>query len=318
MWHPASQQQEQLCVRLKKVACRNPPKRYGDGATALFWVDCWIDGMAIETLTPNLIRAVPPRFRRRSVRDGLHNRTWVSDIRGALTETMVVEYVELWERIRHVSLSVGVPDSFRWRFEPVGTYSSSSAYCACFVGSTLFLGAKFIWKAKVPPKVKFFVWLAAQDRCWTAERRYRRGLQEDDECALCDQESETIVHLLLLCSFSKHVWFLVFGRLGWHSLTPELGDEIMVWWSRIRKRLPKELRKGCDALVLLVLWMIWKERNSRVFDRGGASPQLLVSKLLAKANLWELAGFNALPSLAPLAASMGAVIPSGSQIFYVM
>ncbi|WVZ94534.1 hypothetical protein U9M48_040415, partial [Paspalum notatum var. saurae] len=176
----------------------------GDGSTVLFWVDHWLDGFSMDVLAPNLLRAVPPRFRSRTIRDGLANRTWISDIRGTLDATMVVEYVEVWERIQTVSLSEGVPDSFHWRWTTDGVYSSASAYQACFNGSMFFLGAKFLWKANVPPKVKFFAWLAAQDRCWTAERCRRRGLQDFDDCALCVQEVESINHLLMQCSYARH------------------------------------------------------------------------------------------------------------------
>ncbi|WVZ85370.1 hypothetical protein U9M48_032307, partial [Paspalum notatum var. saurae] len=220
----------------------------GDGSTALFWVDSWLDGMAIETIAPNLLRAVPPRFRSRSVKEGLAHRTWIKDIRGTLTEIMVVEYVEVWERVRFVTLTEGVQDSFRWRWEPDGAYSSSSAYRACFLGSTVFLGAKFIWKAKVPPKVKFFAWLAAHDRCWTDERRHRHGLQYNDLCALCDQEAESINHLLLQCSFSREVWFLVFQLLSWQVLTPGSDDQFLDWWASTRSRVDGSLRKGFDAV----------------------------------------------------------------------
>uniref|UniRef100_A0A453EV98 Reverse transcriptase zinc-binding domain-containing protein n=1 Tax=Aegilops tauschii subsp. strangulata TaxID=200361 RepID=A0A453EV98_AEGTS len=29
---------------------------------------------------------------------------------------------------------------------------------------------KYIWKSWAPPRVRFFHWLADQDRCWTADR----------------------------------------------------------------------------------------------------------------------------------------------------
>lgn len=37
----------------------------------------------------------------------------------------------------------------------------------------------------MPPKVRYFYWLVLHDRCWTAARRKRRGLQDSDDCALC-------------------------------------------------------------------------------------------------------------------------------------
>ncbi|WVZ54860.1 hypothetical protein U9M48_005604 [Paspalum notatum var. saurae] len=131
--------------------------------------------MAIETFAPNLVTAVPARYRSRTVKDGLTDRAWIKDIRGSLTDIMVVEYLEVWRKVRQVTLTEGVQDIFRWRWEADGVYSSASAYKACFLGSTLFPGAKIIWRAKAPPKAKFFAWLAALDRCWTGERRHRQG-----------------------------------------------------------------------------------------------------------------------------------------------
>ncbi|WVZ78989.1 LOW QUALITY PROTEIN: hypothetical protein U9M48_026623, partial [Paspalum notatum var. saurae] len=257
----------------------------GNGSTALFWVDNWLDGLPLEAIAPNLVKAVPTRFRSRTVREGLLNRAWISDIRGTLTEAMVIEYVEVWEKVQQVTLNEAAQDRFRWRWESDGVYSSASAYRACFMGSIRFLGAKFIWKAKVPPKVKFFAWLAAQDRCWTSERRRRHGLQDDDQCALCDQEVESINHLLLQCSFSRH-------------------------WALVRKRTAKEFRHGLDAVIILVCWLLWKERNARVFDARASSPHEVLSKILDEARLWDLAGFRAFASLIEL-------LPSFLDTFFV-
>ena len=68
-------------------------------------------------------------------------------------------------------------------------------------------GAKLLRRTRAPAKCKFFIWLVLHDRCWTAARRKRHGLQDDDACALCTQSSETVDHLLLTCPFSREVWF---------------------------------------------------------------------------------------------------------------
>ena len=82
-------------------------------------------------------------------------------------------------------------DRFIWRWTADGSYSASSAYRAFFIGMTSLIGAKELWKAWAPPKCKFFFWLLLHNRLWTAARRKWRGLQDDDVCALCDQEQET-------------------------------------------------------------------------------------------------------------------------------
>jgi hypothetical protein len=46
----------------------------------------------------------------------------------------------------------------------------SLAYRSFFIGRTTLKGAKEVWRAAVPPKVKFFFWLALHGHLWTAER----------------------------------------------------------------------------------------------------------------------------------------------------
>jgi hypothetical protein len=43
------------------------------------------------------------------------------------------------------------------------------------------------------------LWLAAHNKCWAADRLAKRGLSHPDKCLLCDQEEETINHLLVSC-----------------------------------------------------------------------------------------------------------------------
>jgi hypothetical protein len=45
----------------------------------------------------------------------------------------------------------------------------------------------------------FFIWLVAQNRCWTADRLAKRGLNHPNKCPLCDQNAESINHLLVSC-----------------------------------------------------------------------------------------------------------------------
>lgn len=74
----------------------------------------------------------------------------------------------LWQAIQHFALSAE-PDRLLWRWTASGIYTVQSCYTATFLGSTRCPSWKLIWKGWAPPRVKFFHWLANQDRCWTAE-----------------------------------------------------------------------------------------------------------------------------------------------------
>ena len=91
----------------------------------------------------------------------------------------------------------GVDDQHIWIPSSTGVFSTKSAYRCFFVGAIDFEPWQEIWKTWAPPPCKFFIWLAVLNHCWTADRLARRGLQHPEHCPLCDQEEETVQHLLM-------------------------------------------------------------------------------------------------------------------------
>jgi len=87
-----------------------------------------------------------------------------------------MEYLQVWDPLEGVILQQGVPDQFRWKLSQSGSYSSKTAYAACFVGSIRFPPWRRIWKSWAPLRCKFFLWLAIKQRIWTADRLAKRGL----------------------------------------------------------------------------------------------------------------------------------------------
>lgn len=72
-----------------------------------FWIDPWLDGNSISNLAPALITMAPCwRRRTRTIAQALQDRTWILDIQGALGPTTTIEYVNLWRRLQHVSLTL--------------------------------------------------------------------------------------------------------------------------------------------------------------------------------------------------------------------
>jgi hypothetical protein len=136
-----------------------------------------------------------------------------------------------------------------------------------------------LWKSRTPNKCRFFVWLAFLRRCWTADRRFRRGLQSDNSCALCLQEPELVDHLILQCVFSCVVWFSILRHCGWQLLAPTAEDSLASWWVLRQKQVVKERKKAFDLLVILIVWSIWLERNNRCFTRGCKTAEAVVDDI---------------------------------------
>jgi hypothetical protein len=101
-----------------------------------------------------------------------------------------------------------------------------------------------------------------------ADHLLRRGLNARSMCPLCEQESETANHIAVGCVLAREVWYSTLRRCDLQHLTPIADDELIRWWPEARQRVPRPHRKGFDSIVLLLMvWTLWKEQNSRVFQR---------------------------------------------------
>lgn len=92
-------------------------------------------------------------------------------------------------------------------------------------------------------------------------------------------------HIVLGCVFSREVWALCLRWLRLDDLLQVYEDNTMLWWSTVRKLLPKALRQGFDSVFLLIGWHLWKERNARTFDRVASTAVQLVRKIEDEAAL---------------------------------
>jgi hypothetical protein len=107
-----------------------------------------------------------------------------------------------------------------------------------FLGSITFEPWKRLWKTWAPPKCKFFIWLAIRNKCWTADRLQKRGLDHPEVCPLCDQEPENIQHLLCTCVFSRQFWYYIVSSLGMANLSPDSNESTFAdWWAKVSKQV---------------------------------------------------------------------------------
>jgi hypothetical protein len=82
--------------------------------------------------------------------------------------------------------------------------SYQSLYLDYMNDNTRFL-PKYIWKLKMPLKVRIFMWLLLRKVLLTKNNLARRNWNGSLKCYFCDQD-ETIQHLLIKCPLAKIVW----------------------------------------------------------------------------------------------------------------
>ena len=208
----------------------------GGGAQILLWKDRWCNGATINDIAPLVVARVRPQVRnKRSLLDALNSHDWASDIVGALCTEGLTQFITLWEILMDVQLDPEAEDKPIWAWNNNGTYTASSAYKMLCQGGIRFHSFSAIWKCWTPLACKIFMWLAVQYRLWTADRRVRHGLQDQTSaCFLCDQEEDTVDHILLQCVFARQVWYLCMCRM---HLDPVFALTLRIVWCHGGQRL---------------------------------------------------------------------------------
>jgi hypothetical protein len=115
-------------------------------------------------------------------------------------------WVSLLRRLMVVNLS-DEPDSFKWRLTTTGIFSVKSMYADYMNGHTAFL-KKYLWKIKVPLKIRIFMWFLYKKVILTKDNLARRNWKGCTKCVFCGLK-ETIDHLFISCLFSRLVWRVV-------------------------------------------------------------------------------------------------------------
>ena len=89
----------------------------------------------------------------------------------------------------------GDEDGVCWGLSKDGKFSIKSTYNLIKSQLNLPQDAVWnsIWKLKIPPKIKAFVWLVYHGRILTNEERMRRGLTDNPMCHRCIVDTESLL-----------------------------------------------------------------------------------------------------------------------------
>jgi hypothetical protein len=236
------------------------------------------------------------------VAQALHEDEWIKKLTVEATISIehLTQFVQLWALIQNVQLNKDVEDDIRWKLTGNGQYSAASAYKLQFFGLIETPINKVVWKAWAPPKVKNHTWLASQNRLWTSDKLRRRGWENCGLCPLYKQTEESNNHLFIHCRYTVRIWELLKEWLGIQGVFPRrwAGLNIKQWRSFMEEGSNPH-RKDLASLTLLTVWVIWKERNARVFHKKLSPSFVILDKIKCEARLSVIAGARRLGDLMP-------------------
>jgi hypothetical protein len=122
--------------------------------------------------------------------------------RQVLTGSRGARWLHLVRRLMGITLT-DQPDNFVWKLTKSGSFSVKSLYLDHLNDHTRFL-RKYIWKIKVPLKIRIFMWFLYRKVLLTKNNLTKRNWQGIKRCCFCshDESIQHFVHSISPCKSS--------------------------------------------------------------------------------------------------------------------
>ncbi|XP_022001679.1 uncharacterized protein LOC110899108 [Helianthus annuus] len=179
----------------------------------------------------------------------------------------------------------GEVDNWKWKDTKDGLFKVSSAKRLMSNDTSGTCRSMVKWKGWTPLKCKILVWRALLNRVPTVVELIKRGVNIlDTACSLCHSDLETALHLFTGCIFSHEVWFRIerWCRLN-HTFIFDVTDLIRVLESTSMSKDNKHILRG---IVYTFMWVLWIERNDRIFNDKKRSPIQIVENIKSTTYFW--------------------------------
>ena len=145
---------------------------------------------------------------------------------------------------------------------------SKSAYHSCVPKSNeatwwSLISWSWIWKLKISPKIRLFVWKCAHHHIPTKSVIFPHVALSDQVCPHCN-EIEMPIHVLCDCHFARHIW----SSFPMHFLLSDFFKLELHDWCKLNSKLNSPL---CyipwNIIFAFIIWAIWLGQNSLIFTR---------------------------------------------------
>jgi hypothetical protein len=191
-------------MKVKEEFFKRGTFKVGDGTSIRFWEDVWLGDTPLSQQYESLYNIV--NGKQVAVADVLGANSLNISFRRTLTPNKWVQWLELVERLMNIQLS-NEKDTFVWRLTTSGGFTVKSMYLDLLDDQTKYL-RKYIWKIKVPLKIKIFMWFLHRKVILTKDNLAKRNWEGSKTCVFCDKD-ESIQHLFFECPLAKIVWRII-------------------------------------------------------------------------------------------------------------
>ena len=182
--------------------------------------------------------------------------------RRSLSQREHERWGELMTSLENVALDQNSRDEVYWALDSSKSFTTKSLYRFVTNRGVSIPEAENVWKAKLPLKIKIFLWQLKHNKLQVATSLKRRGWKGSVYCCLCGKV-ETNNHVFFGCLISRFAWCCLRDAFGWARCPTDLSDLMGVSVAggpRLTNHLTTFIFAG-------FAWAIWRSRNNMAIER---------------------------------------------------
>ncbi|KAL5703068.1 hypothetical protein ACHQM5_028204 [Ranunculus cassubicifolius] len=263
----------------------------GKGDRVRFWEDCWCLDVPLAVKYEGLYEL--SRYKGAFIKDCAPivelTVDWNLGLRRRLPDHLVEKLAELLELLGCYSIVGFDHDQMLWEDGSKPLMVKTMVKCLTLdrlqekqLGIFNFPDRR-VWLNELPTKVSFFVWSLLRLAVLTQDKLQRRGFALANRCVFCKENEESALHLFFQCRKTKKIWSYFYASFGL------VFDSSLSIFQYINKEctmpLSVEGAKYWSWLFHGIVWVIWLERNLRIFEGLKSKKSSLIDKV--KRLLWE-------------------------------
>lgn len=134
------------------------------------------------------------------------------------------------------------------------------------------------------PKIKLFLWKVLTGSLGVSERLKTRGVCSNTCCVFCPEEAETINHMLFEWPLARQIWALANIPLPMNGFSTSIFKNIY-HLIQIGKR--NDVLDEAKLAAPWIMWIVWKNRNTLLFEGKNFQPNETVDKAYDDARQWK-------------------------------
>jgi hypothetical protein len=188
-----------------------------------------------------------------------------------------------------ISLQESESDRWLWLPDQIGGYTVRGVYDMLTSQEQphVHQNMELIWHKQVPLKVSILAWRLLRDRLPTKSNLADRGIlpMEARFCVTGCGHVENVTHMFLSCPIFGALWPMVRAWLGVERVDSLAISDHFMQFIEYAGGL-KSRRSLFHLIWLQCVWVLWNERNDRLFRNRQSSMPLLLDKVKSHTLWW--------------------------------